>query len=297
MRINYFFSQHLFSLLIYLLLAVLAGCQNNSETRTPEKALSTFELPPEFQIELVAAEPLISDPVDMEIDEAGRMYVVEMHGYPLDKSGSGKIKLLTDTDGDGRMDKSTVFADSLVLPTGIMRWKEGVIVTDAPDVLYLEDTDGDGMADLRKVMLTGFALSNPQHNLNSPLYGLNNWIYLANEGVVSTTLYEEEFGDQGSEVFYPDQPNGPQLPVNAGGLNVRFRPDSLELENLASTTQFGHTFDAWGHHLQVSNSNHIYQEVIAARYLNRNPDLLISDATQSLSDHGSAAEVYPITED
>lgn len=295
MRINYIFQQYLSGILIYLLLIVLADCQNNAGNRTPEKALSTFELPPEFQIELVAAEPLISDPVDMEIDEDGRMYVVEMHGYPLDNSGSGKIKLLSDTDGDGSMDTSTVFADSLILPTGIMRWKEGIIVTDAPDVLYLEDSDEDGKADIRKVVLTGFALSNPQHNLNSPMYGLDNWIYLANEGIVSTTLYEEEFGDQGNEVLFPGQPDSPRLPVNAGGLNVRFRPDSFELENLASTTQFGHTFDAWGHHLQVSNSNHIYQEVIAARYLNRNPDLLISDATQSLSDHGNAAEVYPIT--
>ncbi len=90
----------------------------------PEKALGTFQLEPGFKIELVASEPLVADPVAMEIDENGRMYVVEMHGYPLDKSGTGKIKLLTDTNGDGRMDKSIVFADGLMLPTGIMRWKK-----------------------------------------------------------------------------------------------------------------------------------------------------------------------------
>jgi glucose/arabinose dehydrogenase len=76
----------------------------------------------------------------MEIDEYGRLYVVEMHGYPLDKTGSGKIKLVSDSNGDGRMDKSTVFADGLTLPNSIMRWKKGVLVTDAPHVFYLEDT-------------------------------------------------------------------------------------------------------------------------------------------------------------
>src|SRR5690606_40084543 len=87
-----------------------------------------------------------------------------MPGYPLDKSGTGRIKLLTDTDGDGVMDHSVIFADKLILPNGIMRWKKGVIVTDAPDVLYLEDTDGDGKADIRETILTGFSLSNPHVN-------------------------------------------------------------------------------------------------------------------------------------
>lgn len=73
---------------------------------------------------MIASEPLISDPVDMEIDEYGRLYVVEMHGYPLDKSGSGKIVVLSDKDGDGNMDKRTVFKEGLMLPTSIMRWKK-----------------------------------------------------------------------------------------------------------------------------------------------------------------------------
>lgn len=293
-----FFSQlRLNYLLLYLVSVVIAGCQNKSDSHSAEEALSTFELEPGFKVELVAAEPLISDPVDMEIDEYGRMYVVEMHGYPLDVTNTGRIKLLSDVDGDGKMDKSTIFADSLIMPTGVMRWKEGIIVTDAPDVLYLEDTDGDGKADIREVMLTGFALSNPQHNFNNPLFGLDNWIYLGNEGTVTTTIYKEIFGDSGKEVFYPNQPNDSRLPTNASGLNVRFRPDSRKLELLSSKTQFGQTFDGWGHHFLLNNSNHIYQEVIKASYLNRNPDLLVSSATQSLSDHGNAAEVFPITKD
>lgn len=107
---------------------------------------------------MIASEPLVSDPVAMEIDEYGRMYVVEMHGYPLDKGGSGKIKLLSDEDGDGKMDKSVTFAEGLTLPTGILRWKKGVLVTDPPNVVYFEDTDGDGIADIRDTILTGFPL-------------------------------------------------------------------------------------------------------------------------------------------
>ena len=199
-----------------------------------EDALSTFEVAPGFEIQLLAAEPLIASPVDMEIDEYGRLYVVEMPGYPLDKSGTGKIKLLADTSGDGQMDKSFLFADGLTLPTSIMRWKNGVLVTDAPNVLYLEDTNNDGTADVKDTLLTGFALSNPQHNLNSPVYNFDNWIYLAHEGSVSTTTYEKEFGDEGTEIFFPDSPNSPRLPKNASGRSVRFRPDQRLLEETSS---------------------------------------------------------------
>ncbi len=303
---NLFFSRQL-HVLFMIVLVIMMSCNNNTDTNKSatshrinsatlaENALSTFELEPGFKIELLAAEPLISDPVDMEIDEYGRVYVVEMHGYPLDKSGTGKIKLLTDTNSDGRIDKSTVFADGLVLPNSIMRWKKGLIVTDAPAVMYLEDTNNDGLADVKDTLLTGFALSNPQHNLNSPVLGIDNWIYLGHEGAVTTQTYRKEFGDPGTEIYFPKQPKDPRLPPNASGRSVRFRPDEYELETTSSNTQFGHSFDTWGHHFLVENWNHIIQEVIAAPYLKRNPDLLVSEATQSLSDHSNAAEVFPIT--
>ncbi len=292
-RSDLFYVQRL--LLLTVLLAV-GSCKQESETGSLNDPLSTFELEPGFTIELLAAEPLVGDPVDMEIDEFGRLYVVEMPGYPLDKSGSGKINILSDTDGDGIMDSSTVFAEGLMLPNSIMRWKKGVIVADAPHVLYFEDTDGDGRADVRDTLLTGFALSNPQHNLNNPLLGIDNWIYLAHEGAVGTEKYKNEFGDPGTEIYFPDNPQSPRLEANAGERSVRFRPDQHELEMTSSHSQFGHTFDAWGHHLQVENWNHIYQEVIGETYLKRNRDLLVSDATQPLPDHGQSAEVFPITQ-
>src|SRR5215203_6054171 len=294
-------------LLLPLLITVsLTACHDNADNSNtqqvrsnapvkPGDALSTFELPAGFKIELVASEPLISDPVDMEIDEYGRMYVVEMHGYPLDKSGTGIIKLLSDTDGDGHMDKSTVFADGLTLPNSIMRWKKGVLVTDAPDVFYLEDTTGDGRADKKEITLTGFALSNPQHNLNSPVLGIDNWIYLAHEGAVATQTYKKEFGDTGTAIYYPQYAKSPKLPPNASGRAVLFRPDQHLLETTSSNTQFGHTFDNWGHHFLVTNYNHILHEVMPASYLKRNPKLLVSNVTQSLSDHSDASEVFPVT--
>ncbi|AQG81774.1 PVC-type heme-binding CxxCH protein [Spirosoma montaniterrae] len=284
---------------------LFATCRPASQPPTPspehQKALDQFQLMDGFRIELVAAEPLVTDPVAMEIDENGQLFVVEMPGYPLDLSRSGRIKLLTDTNNDGYPDKSQIWADSLTLPTGLMRWRNGLIVTDAPDVLYIEDTNGDGRADRRQVLLTGFARSNPQHNLNSPVFGPDNWIYVAHEGAITPFVYKKEFGDEGSPIRFPGGSSlrgagATSLPKNADGRNVRFRPDTYQLEELSGETQYGQTFDPWGHHLLTSNANHLFHEVLASRYIRQNPNLLVPDATQNIPDHGDAAEVYPTTE-
>src|SRR5690606_31875409 len=119
-----------------------------------------------FAVELFAAEPLIVDPVAMDVDADGRLYVVENSGYPLDVEGHrGRVKLLHDDDGDGRPDRADVFVEKLVMPTGVMAWKNGIIVTDPPEVVYYEDSDGDGKADVRRTLLAGFAFGNPQHTV------------------------------------------------------------------------------------------------------------------------------------
>ena len=296
------YSKHTFrNFFLVCFLAVVSGCKNGASidystgATPPSEAVSTFELEDGFKIELIAAEPLLADPVDMEIDEYGRLYVVEMHGYPLDKSGSGKIKLLSDSDGDGKMDKSTVFAEGLVLPNGITRWKKGVLVTDAPNVLYLEDADGDGKADIRDTVLTGFSLSNPHINANNPVYGIDNWIHIAHRGAITTRNYQDLFGDEGAEIYFPDQPTNPRLAKNAESHSIRFRPDQHLLELTSGQAQFGHTFDAWGHHLFADNQNHAFAEVFAAPYMRRNPELNIGEATEPMSDHGHVSEVYQIT--
>ncbi|MFT3949580.1 MAG: c-type cytochrome [Agriterribacter sp.] len=295
------YKPYIYYFIVALLLTIF-GC--NQKKSSPglfgggiaaKDALVTLQVASGFKIEMIASEPLITSPVDMEIDEYGRMYVVEMHGYPLDKSGSGNIVMLSDTNGDGIMDKRTVFKEGLILPTGILRWKKGLLVTDAPNIYYLEDADGDGKADIMDTVLTGFALTNPQHNLNNPVYGLDNWIYAAHEGVVKSRDYVKEFGDEGTEIYYPSKPDAVHLPQNAGGKSVRFRPDQFHLEEMANRCQFGHTFDKWGHWFGCNNSNQGYQEIIADRYLKRNPQLPPTDPVQSMSDHLNAPEVFPTT--
>ena len=228
----------------------------------------------------------------MEFDEDGRIYVVEMHGYPLDTGPSGRVKLLRDSDGDGRPDLTTVFADDLVMPTGVMRWKKGVLVAAAPDILYFEDTDGDGRANIKKIVLTGFPFSNPQHTVNSPVYGLDNWIHLAYEGPSRGILFPQ-FSDPGQALRFPDRPD--LAPVEVGRSAVRFSPDSFAAEPRSGETQFGHAFDAWGHYFTLNNSNHARHEVIAARYLKRNPDLLVQPQCRIFRIMAAMPESIPST--
>ena len=270
---------------------LMSGCGGSGPPYSPADGVKKFEIEPGFRIEVFATEPDIVDPVAMEWDEYGRVYVVEDRGYPMDPEHNlGRVKLLQDTDGDGLPDRSTVFADKLVMPTGVMRWKKGVLVTDAPNVWYMEDTDADGRADVKRVVLTGFAFTNPQHMVNGPTYGLDNWIYLASKKHIEP-VYAETFADSGSDIRFPDRGDIP--PLKFRDTNVRFRPDTYLLEALSGYSQFGQTFDEWGNHFLVENPTPGRHEVIAARYLERNPDLLISSSMQELTD---SRDVFAVTE-
>lgn len=158
----------------------------------PEAAASTFETLHGFEMQLIAAEPLVTDPVSITYDEDGRAYVCEMSDYPYtDKAQHkpsqenptdepiGKVRLLTDTDGDGVFDKATIFAEELSWPTGAACWKGGIIVVATPDIWYLKDTDGDGVADVRQKLFTGLKKLNVQAVANNPIWGLDNKIYIA----------------------------------------------------------------------------------------------------------------------
>ncbi len=275
------------------LLLSLAGCSRSGPPYSPAEALKSFRIEPGFKIETFVTEPDIRSPVAMDIDENGRIYVSEDPGYPLNfKDKLGRIILLEPIEG-GRF-RRTVFADKLTMPIGVMRWKKGILVTDAPDILYLEDTDGDGKADIRKVVLTGFAFTNPQDMVNAPVYGLDNWIYLGHSGPGTAVIFVNEFNDRGSDLRFPDHPEWQS--IKQARRMVRFKPDTGQIEYTSTATQYGHSFDTWGHHFTVSNEDHIRQEVVAARYLSRNPDLPAGSAMERISDHGSAAEVYPITQ-
>jgi putative membrane-bound dehydrogenase-like protein len=272
----------------------LIGCGRSRPPFSPQEALKTFQVEPGLRIELLAAEPDVVSPVAMDIDEDGRIFVVEDRGYPqaADKR-LGRVKLLEDTNGDGRPDRTTIFADHLSMPTGVMRCKKGIIVTDAPDVIYFEDTDGDGKANVRQVLLTGFPTSNPQHTVNGPVWGLDNWIYLAHKSMIAPRSFTDRFGeDTGTDIRFVDTSDVPPLKIRAH--NIRFRPDSHKIEALSGYSQFGHAFDQWGHHFETDNTIHIRHEVIRAQYLERNPDLPVPSAMEDISDYGNPVDVFPI---
>ena len=274
---------------------LLAGCSAKKPPYSPSQALKTFQLPPDFRIELVASEPEVVAPVAMDFDEQGRLFVVEMPDYPLDPRPRGRIKLLEDRDADGRYEHGTVFADALHMPDGVMRWRNGILVTSAPDILYFEDTNNDGRADVRRVVLTGFAATNPQLRLNGLLYGIDNWIYAAYPRVPTPRRYVKEFGDPGKEISFPDRAD--ILPLDLRSNDFRFHPDRHKLESVSGNSQFGNAFDAWGNRFTVWNNDHLRHVVIGRRYLSRNPFLAAGEAMQSVSNHENSAAVYPITRD
>ena len=248
---------------------------------SPTEALASFQLEPGYRIELAAAEPLIKDPVAMAFDDRGRMFVVENGGYPGPLEGAdagpaaeGVIALLEDTNRDGRFDKRTDFARQLTFPNGIMAWDGGVFVSCAPDLLYLKDTDNDGVADERRVVFTGFDVSKTsQLRFSHPTLGIDNWIYLTS-------------GLAGGRVTAPDQPE--RSPVTLGTNDSRFNPLTLAFEVTGGQGQYGLTFDDYGRRFTCSNRRPVMHVVLETADLKRNPHLAFSQTVEDVSAAGAA---------
>jgi putative membrane-bound dehydrogenase-like protein len=145
---------------------------------SPAEAIARMTVPKGFHVELVAAEPDIVNPVAMTFDEQGRIWITESFEYPRSEAGPGRdrVKVLTDTDGDGRADKFTIFAEGLNIPSGIAVGAGGVWVANSPDILFLQDTDGDGRADRREVVVTGFGRDDTHELPNSLTWGPDGWL-------------------------------------------------------------------------------------------------------------------------
>ena len=146
---------------------------------SPAEAIAKMTVPEGFSVEMVASEPDIVNPVSMTIDERGRFWITESFEYPRRTPGPGKdrVKILEDTDSDGRMDKFTVFMEGLNIPSGIAVGHGGVWIANSPDILFVQDTDGDGKADTSEVVVTGFGRDDTHELPNSLTWGPDGWLY------------------------------------------------------------------------------------------------------------------------
>lgn len=226
----------------------------------PDEARRAFEVVPGFRVELAAAEPMVFDPIAGAFDEDGDLYIAEMRDYPYKpqngKEPLGTVRLLRDTDGDGKYDESHVFADKLLWPAGIACWKGGVFVAACPDIWYMKDTDGDHKADFKERIFTGFGTQNQQAMVNNLVLGIDNKIYGATAG-------------NGGLIHQSRRPNA--KPIDLDGRDFRFDPETLELEPITGTVQFGNSFDDWGNRFVCDESEPIKQVVLPMEYLDRNP--------------------------
>ncbi len=244
----------------------------------PQQALKTFQLPPDLELQLAAAEPLVEDPVCLAFDAQLRLWVLEMRDYPTGVDGrpGGRVKILTDTDGDGRYDRAVVFLDNLSYPSGLLPWGRGAFVIDAPELFFAEDTDGDGRADRRQVLFRGFQDHNPQHQASSLQLGLDNWIYGG-------------FGPPRQRVTV--LATGRQ--VQAGQDDFRFSPDGKTFQLVTGRTQYGRTQSDWGQWFGSTNPNPFWHFIMPRRYLERNPAVAVTQVRRSITRPPSLPPVYP----
>lgn len=226
--------------------------------KSPAASLASIRVAPGYKVELVASEPLVQDPIAFAFGPDGKLWVAEMPDYPLGVDGKGKIggrvKYLEDLNGDGVYDKATLFLDDLRYPTSVLPWKKGVLIAAAPDIFYAEDTDGDGKADKREVLFSGFREGNQQHRVNHLSFGLDNWIYGAN-------------GESGGNV--KSMKTGKTVSIS--GRDFRFRPDTGEFESVAGGGQFARSRTDGGDWFGNNNSNPLWHYPLEEEYLKRNP--------------------------
>jgi glucose/arabinose dehydrogenase/mono/diheme cytochrome c family protein len=213
---------------------------------TPEEALATLKAAPGYRVELVAADPLIHDPVAMTFGPDGRIWVAEMRGYMQNADGIGEdakigtIAVLADTDGDGRMDQRTVFAEGLVMPRALSLVDGGLLVAEPPHLWFMRDTNGDGKADTKTEVASDYGQAgNPEHTANGLLRALDNWIYSAKHDVRFRYLGDGKF----------------------------------TRENTVARGQWGIAQDNYGRLHHNTNSDPLQADVVPAEFLLRNPNL------------------------
>ena len=247
---------------------------------SPEESMASWVIDGDYELQLVASEPLVCDPVDVVWDEHGRMFVAEMRDYPLPVDAGGflsRIRLLKDTDGDGKMDEATTWADGLDNLQGLLPMKGGLLATTRTALLFLEDKDGDDVAENVTAL---FKSNEPRHNqlqVSCARWGIDNLIYLNN-------------GLDLKEIYPVDEP---EKKVSISRSNISFDPKSNVIEAVSGYGQFGATIDDWGRRFSCSNRNPTMFAVMPKWAVQRNPFDHITQGHIDIAPAGADSKVYP----
>jgi putative membrane-bound dehydrogenase-like protein len=246
-----------------------AKLQTATPPLSPEESAKKWHVREGYRIELVAAEPVVLDPVAFDWDAKGRLWVIEMADYPLGMDGNGKaggrVVMLEDSNADGRYDKRTVIVNDLSYPTGILAWRDGVIVTAAPDIFLIKANSE------KQVLFTGFSTGNQQLRVNGLRWGMDGWVYCAagahHGGYNKGTQIESKLTGE---------------KIDLGSRDFRFKPDTGEFDPQSGPSQFGRAKDDWGHWFGVQNSYPLWHYVLQDHYLRRNPHVIPPDPIHQL---------------
>jgi putative membrane-bound dehydrogenase-like protein len=254
--------------------------------RDPASSRDQIQMLDGFRVTLVAAEPLVRDPVAVDFDEQGRMFVVELpqyNGYAVKGfEERGSVRMLEDTNADGRFDKSTVYVDNLDYPTAVACWDGGLFIGAAPDLLYVKDTNGDGTVDLRQVVFSGFGKDRAgEAHLNSFRWGFDNRFH------ISTNL-------AGGEIQIGPKSTSPAVSVRGRGFVFDPR-DLTQFELTSGGGQHGMSMDDWGQKFVCSNSVPAQTLMLDDRYLTRNPHVEAPSVAVDIAPQGKFTKLYRIS--
>ncbi|MDZ4403686.1 PVC-type heme-binding CxxCH protein [Prosthecobacter sp.] len=250
---------------------------------SPEESMKRIQLDGDYEVQLVAAEPLVLDPVEATWDDKGRMFVADMRDYPLGPPNPGdpwlsRIQLLTDEDGDGRMDKAVTFADHMDNVQGLLPYNGGLIATTRSQILFLKDTNGDNVADEIKPLIRGFNPKHSQLQVSAPRWGLDGCVHF-NNGLDAREIYPAD---------------APTKVVGIPGSNFKWNPKTGEITPTGGKGQYGGAFDDYGHHFYCSNRNPLMFTVMPYEAMLRNPHAGITQVHEDIATPGAETRVYPL---